>query len=149
MTMIFNVIMYSEIRYFDSYLSNRYHQNARIANLSPTHGGYMWSITWIKWKYYWNHDRQDDWVVRGEVLTSGSRVTNGYIREVLLHVKRERVHVTSDSGAQIRYRSRSRTLLGFATRRDVSSDKQPHRDQQMTRQQPIKHIRKQKWTYTT
>ena len=69
-------------------------------------------------------------------------------REVLLHVKRERVRVTSDSGAQIRYTSRSRTLLGFATRRDVSADKQAHRYQQMTRQQPIKHIHKQKWTYT-
>ena len=32
------------------------------------------------------------------------------IREVLLHVKRERVRVTSDSGAQIRYTSRSRIL---------------------------------------
>ena len=69
-------------------------------------------------------------------------------REVLLHVKRERVHVTSDSGAQIRYTSRSRTLLGFASRRDVSADKQAHRYQQMTRQQPIKHIRKQTWAYT-
>ena len=69
-------------------------------------------------------------------------------REVLLHVKRERVRVTSDSGAQIRYTSRSRTLLGFATRRDVSAGKQAHRYQQMTRQQSIKHIRKQKWTYT-
>ena len=36
---------------------------------------------------------------------------------VLLHVKRERVRVTSDSGAPIRYTSRSRTLLGFTTRR--------------------------------
>ena len=69
------------------------------------------------------------------------------VREVLLRVKRERVRVTSDSGAQIRYTSRSRTLLGFATHRDVSADKQAHRHQQMTRQQPIKHIRKQKWTY--
>ena len=68
-------------------------------------------------------------------------------REVLLHVKRERVRVTSDSGAQIRYRSRLRTLLGFVIRRDVSADKQAHRYQKMT-QQPIKHIRKQKWTYT-
>ena len=34
-------------------------------------------------------------------------------REVLLHVKRERVRVTSDLGAQIRYTSRLRTLLGF------------------------------------
>ena len=33
----------------------------------------------------------------------------------------------------------------FATRRDVSADKQAH---QMTRQKSIKHIRKQKWTYT-
>ena len=70
-------------------------------------------------------------------------------REVLLHVKRKRVRVASDSGAQIRCASRSRTLLGFATRHDVSADKQAHRYQQMTRQQPIKHIRKQKWTYTT
>ena len=64
------------------------------------------------------------------------------IREVLLHVKRERLRVTSDSGAQIRYTSRLRTHLGFATRRDVSADKQAHRYQRMTRQQPIKHIRK-------
>ena len=71
-----------------------------------------------------------------------------YIREVLLHVKREHVRVTSDSGAQIRYTSRSRTLLGFASRRDVSADKQAHRYQQTTRQQPIRHIRKQEWTYT-
>ena len=65
-------------------------------------------------------------------------------REVLLHVKRERVRVTSVSGAQIRYTSRSRTLSGFATRRDVSSDKQVCQYQEMTRQQSIKHIRKQK-----
>ena len=70
------------------------------------------------------------------------------IREVLLHVKRERVRVTSNSGAQIRYTSRSRTLLGFASRRNVSTDKQVHRYQQMTRQQSIKHIRKQKCTYS-
>ena len=70
------------------------------------------------------------------------------ILEVLLHVKRERVRVTTDSGAQIRYTSRSRTLLGFATRRDVSADKQAHRYQQMTRQQSIKHIRKQDRFYT-
>ena len=76
------------------------------------------------------------------------RVSAYEIREVLLHVKCERVRVTSDSGAQIRYTSRSRTLLGFATCRDVSADKQAHRYQQMTRQQPIKHIRKQKWMYT-
>ena len=49
------------------------------------------------------------------------------IREVLLHVKLERVRVTSDSGAQIRYTSRSCTLLGFASRRDVNADKQAHR----------------------
>ena len=67
---------------------------------------------------------------------------------MLLHIKRERVRVTSDSGAHIRYTSRSRKPLGFATRRDVSADKQAHRYQQMTRQQSIKHIRKQKWTYT-
>ena len=41
-----------------------------------------------------------------------------------------------------------RVHLGFATRRDVSADKQAHRYQQMTRQQPIKHIHKQKWTNT-
>ena len=69
------------------------------------------------------------------------------IREVLLHVKRERARVTSDSGAQSHYTSRSRVLWGFATRRDVSADKQAHRYQQMTRQQSIKQIRKQKWTY--
>ena len=66
------------------------------------------------------------------------------IREVLLHVKRERVRVTSDSG----YTLRSRTLLGFASRRHVGADKQAHRYQQMARQQSIKHIRKQKWTCT-
>ena len=55
--------------------------------------------------------------------------------------------MTSDSGAHIRYTSRSRKLLGFATRRDVSADKQAHRYQQMT-QQSTKHIRKQKWTNT-
>ena len=69
-------------------------------------------------------------------------------REVLLHVKRERVRVASDLGAQIHYTSRLHTLLGFATRRDVSADKQAHRYQPMTRQQSIKHIRKQNWTYT-
>ena len=69
-----------------------------------------------------------------------------YIREVLLHVKR--VRVTSDLGAQIRYTSRLHALLGFATRRDVSADKQAHRYQPMTRQQSIKHIRKKNWTYT-
>ena len=53
--------------------------------------------------------------------------------EILLHVKRERVRVTSDLGAHIRYTSRSRTFLGFASRRDVSADKQAHRYQQMTR----------------
>ena len=48
------------------------------------------------------------------------------IREVLLHVKRERVRVTSDSGAQIRNTLRSRTLLGFASRRHVGADKEAH-----------------------
>ena len=48
-------------------------------------------------------------------------------REVSLHVKRERVRVTSHLGAQFRYTSRSRTLLGFASRRDVSTEKQGHR----------------------
>ena len=66
---------------------------------------------------------------------TGKGARNGAIREVLLHVKRERVSVTSDLGAQIRYTSRLRTLLGFATRRDVSADKQAHRYQPMTRQQ--------------
>ena len=65
-------------------------------------------------------------------------------REVSLHVKRERVRVTSHLGAQFRYTSRSRTLLGFASRRDVSTEKQGHRYQQMTRQQSIKRARKQK-----
>ena len=55
-----------------------------------------------------------------------------HIREVSLHVKRERVRVQSDSGTQTRYTSRSRTLLGFATRRDVSADQQAHRYQEMT-----------------
>ena len=72
----------------------------------------------------------------------------GNNREVLLHVKRERVRVTSDLGAQIRYTSRLRTLLGFATRRDGSADKQARRYQPMTRQQSIKHSRKQNWPYT-
>ena len=35
-------------------------------------------------------------------------------------------------------------LLGFASRRDVSTEKQGHRYQQMTRQQSIKRARKQK-----
>ena len=46
-----------------------------------------------------------------------------HIREVLLHVKCERVRVTSDSAAQTRYTSRSRTLLGFATRRRIGTSK--------------------------
>ena len=71
------------------------------------------------------------------------RASVGNIREVFLHVKRACVRVTSNSGAQILYMSRSCTLLGFATRRDMRSDKQAHRYQQMTRQQAIKHIRKQ------
>ena len=70
------------------------------------------------------------------------------IRVVLLHIKHERVHETSYSGAQSRYTSRSCTLLGFASRRDVNTDKHAHRYQQITRQQPIKHDRKQKWTYS-
>ena len=69
---------------------------------------------------------------------------NNYIREVSLHVKRERVCVTSHLGAQFHYTSRSRTLLGFASRHDVSTEKQGHRYQQMTRQQSIKRTRKQK-----
>ena len=69
---------------------------------------------------------------------------NNYIREVSLHVKRERVCVTSHLGAQFRYTSRSRALLGFASRHDVSTEKQGHRYQQMTRQQSIKRTRKQK-----
>ena len=64
-------------------------------------------------------------------------------REVSLHVKRERVRVTSHLGAQFCYTSRSRTLLGFASRRDVNTEKQGHRYQQMT-QQSIKRARKQK-----
>ena len=70
--------------------------------------------------------------------------SNVFIREVSLHVKRERVRVTSHLGAQFRYTSRSRTLLGFASRRDVSTEKQGHRYQQMRRQQSIKRARKQK-----
>ena len=69
-------------------------------------------------------------------------------REVSLHVKRERVRVTSHLGAQFRYTSRSRTLLGFASRRDVSTEKQGHRCQQMTRQQSIKRARKQKFMHS-
>ena len=63
-------------------------------------------------------------------------------REVSLHVKRKRVRVTSHSGAQFRYTSRLCTLLGFASRRNVSADKQGHGHQQMPRQQPIKLVRK-------
>ena len=70
------------------------------------------------------------------------------IREVLLHVKRERVRVTPGSGAQIATRHVSVHKRGFATRHDVNADKQAHRYQQMTRHQSINHIRKQKWTYT-
>ena len=81
-------------------------------------------------------------------MRPGSIYNPNVTKEVLLHVKRERVRVTSDLGAQIRYTSRLRTLLGFATRRDVSADKQAHRYQPMTRQQSIKHTRKQNWTYT-
>ena len=55
-------------------------------------------------------------------------------REVLLHIKCECVHVKSDSGAQIHYTSRLRTLSGFASHRDVSADKQVHWYQQMTGQ---------------
>ena len=73
--------------------------------------------------------------------TAGDTTHN---REVSLHVKREHVRVTSHLGAQFRYTSRSRTLLGFASRRDVSTEKQGHRYQQMTRQQSIKRARKQK-----
>ena len=40
--------------------------------------------------------------------------------EVSLLVKRECVRVTSHSGTQFRYTSRSRTLLGFASRDDMS-----------------------------
>ena len=65
-------------------------------------------------------------------------------KEVSLHAKRERVRVASHLGAQFRYTSRSRTLLGFASRRDVSTEKQGHRYQQMTRQQSIRRARKQK-----
>ena len=65
-------------------------------------------------------------------------------RKVLLHVKRERVRVTSDSGAQIATRHVRVHQRGFATRRDVSADKQAHRYQQMPRHQSINHIRKQK-----
>ena len=68
------------------------------------------------------------------------------IREVLLHVKLERV--TSDSGAQIATRHVRVHQRGFATRRDVSADKQAYRYQQMTRHQFINHIRKQKWMHT-
>ena len=70
-------------------------------------------------------------------------------REVSLHVKRELVRVKSHSGAQFRYTSRRYTLLGFASRRKVSADKQGHGNQQMPRQQLIKRARKQKWTHIT
>ena len=46
------------------------------------------------------------------------------IREVSLLVKRERVRVASHSGPQFRYTSRSRTILGSASRRDASTEKQ-------------------------
>ena len=67
-----------------------------------------------------------------------------HIREVLLHVKRVRVRVTSHSGAQVLCTSRSCTLLGFASHHKVGTDKQGHRDQHLARQQPVKCIRKQK-----
>ena len=83
--------------------------------------------------YVWHH-------------TQGHNFATRHVRvpiiDVFLHVKRERLLVTSDSGAQIRYTSSSSTPIGFATRRDVSADKQAHRYQQMTRQESIKHIRK-------
>ena len=106
-------------------------------------------VSWVlgPWRRGWEICME--WGLVAQRLTTDScPVVTGHMREVLLHVKRERVLVTSDSGAQIRYTSRSRTLLGFAPRHDVSSDKQAYRYQQMTRQQSIKHIRKQKWTYT-
>ena len=59
------------------------------------------------------------------------------IREVSLNVKHERVRVTSHSGAQFRYKSCSCALLGFASRCNVSFDKQGHRYQQMPRQQHL------------
>ena len=62
-------------------------------------------------------------------------------REVSLHVKRERKRVTSHSGAQFRYTSRSRKLLGFVSHRDVSTEEQGYRYQQMSRQQSTKHAR--------
>ena len=70
------------------------------------------------------------------------RYLNMASREVSLHVKHERVRVTSQLGAQFRYTSRPRTLLGFVTCRDVCTEKQGHRYQQMT-QQFIKRARKQ------
>ena len=58
-------------------------------------------------------------------------------REVSLHVKRERVRVTSHLGAQFRYTSRSRTLIGFASHDDVSTEKEGHRYQQMKDNSPL------------
>ena len=51
--------------------------------------------------------------------------------------------MTSPSTAQFRYTLPLRTLLGFASRRDVGSEKEGHRHLQMS-QQPLKHARKQR-----
>ena len=70
------------------------------------------------------------------------------IYTISLCVKRERVRVTSHLGARFRYTSRSRTLLGFASRRDVNPVKQGQWHHQMSRQQTIKRTSKQRWTHT-
>ena len=70
------------------------------------------------------------------------------IREVSLHVKHERVRVTAHWGAQFRNTLSSCTPFGFASRRDVSTEKQGHRHQQMARQQSIERARKQKGTHS-
>ena len=62
------------------------------------------------------------------------RVAKPLYRAVSLRVKRERARVTSHLGAQFRYTSRSGTLSGFASRRDVSPVKQGQWHQQISRQ---------------
>ena len=89
--------------------------------------------------WLWNITLQRTWYKAYFIAKLFVRKNN---REVSLHVKRKRVRVTSHSGAQFRYMSRLCTLLGFASRRNVSADKQGHGHQQMPRQQPIKLVRK-------
>ena len=56
------------------------------------------------------------------------------ITEVSLHVKRDHICATSHPGVQLGCTSRSCTRLGFASRRNVSADKQGHRYQLIQKQ---------------